>query len=88
MPKIIYIDHAGERREVEAKNGASIMEVAVQNMVPGIDADCGEPALARLAMFMSAKPSCPSLKKKTTWKIPCSTSQKVFRIILASAVKF
>ena len=34
-------DHAGERREVEAKNGASIMEVAVQNMVPGIDADCG-----------------------------------------------
>ena len=41
MPKIIYIDHAGERREVEAKNGASIMEVAVQNMVPGIDADCG-----------------------------------------------
>ena len=41
MPKIIFIDHAGERREVEAKNGASIMEVAVQNMVPGIDADCG-----------------------------------------------
>ena len=41
MPKIIFIDHAGERLEVEAKNGASIMEVAVQNMVPGIDADCG-----------------------------------------------
>ena len=41
MPKIIFIDHAGERREVEAKNGTSVMEAAVQNMVPGIDADCG-----------------------------------------------
>ena len=41
MPKIIFIDHAGDRREIEAKTGASIMEVAVQNMVPGIDADCG-----------------------------------------------
>ena len=41
MPKIIFIDHAGERREVEAKNGTSVMEAAVQNMIPGIDADCG-----------------------------------------------
>lgn len=41
MPKIIYIDHAGTAREVEAKNGTSIMEAAVQNGIPGIDADCG-----------------------------------------------
>ena len=41
MPKIIFIDHTGERRDVEAKNGTSVMEAAVQNMVPGIDADCG-----------------------------------------------
>lgn len=41
MPKIIYIDHEGTSREVEAKNGTSIMEAAVQNMIPGIDADCG-----------------------------------------------
>jgi 2Fe-2S ferredoxin len=41
MPKIIFIDHAGERREVDAKNGTSVMEAAVQNMIPGIDADCG-----------------------------------------------
>jgi len=41
MPKIIFIDHSGDRREVEAKNGTSIMEAAVQNMIPGIDADCG-----------------------------------------------
>lgn len=41
MPKIIYIDAEGTSREVEAKNGTSIMEAAVQNMIPGIDADCG-----------------------------------------------
>ena len=41
MPKILFIDHTGATREVEAKKGASIMEAAVQNMIPGIDADCG-----------------------------------------------
>ena len=41
MPKILFTDHGGETREVEAKSGMSIMEAAVQNMVPGIDADCG-----------------------------------------------
>ena len=41
MPKIIYIDNEGTSREVEAKAGTSIMEAAVQNMIPGIDADCG-----------------------------------------------
>ncbi|MBC6403117.1 MAG: (2Fe-2S)-binding protein [Hyphomonadaceae bacterium] len=41
MPKITFIDHTGTSRNVEAKNGASIMEAAVQNMIPGIDADCG-----------------------------------------------
>jgi len=41
MPKIIFTDHAGTSREVETKAGTSIMEAAVQNMIPGIDADCG-----------------------------------------------
>ncbi len=41
MPRIIYIDHAGTSRDVETKAGTSIMEAAVQNMIPGIDADCG-----------------------------------------------
>ena len=41
MPKITYIDSDGTSRDVDAKNGSSIMEAAVQNMIPGIDADCG-----------------------------------------------
>lgn len=41
MPKVIFVDHEGNRREIEAKQGTTIMEAAVQNLVPGIDADCG-----------------------------------------------
>ncbi len=41
MTKITFIDHEGTKREVEAKPGQTIMEAAVANMIPGIDADCG-----------------------------------------------
>ena len=41
MPKIKYIDDNGKEREVEVPLGWSVMECAVKNLVPGIDADCG-----------------------------------------------
>ena len=41
MPKSTYIDVSGEERTVEVKNGLTVMEGAVQNNIPGIDADCG-----------------------------------------------
>ena len=41
MPKVTYIDHTGQERTVEAREGASVMETAVRNDIPGIDADCG-----------------------------------------------
>ena len=41
MPKITYIEHNGKSHEIDVSNGLSIMEGAVQNNVPGIDADCG-----------------------------------------------
>lgn len=41
MPKVIFIEHNGTTRSVEAELGASIMETAVSNLVPGIDGDCG-----------------------------------------------
>lgn len=41
MPKITYIDQAGTERTVEVPEGWSVMEGAVKNAVPGIDADCG-----------------------------------------------
>ena len=41
MPKITYIEFNGKSHTVEVKNGLSVMEGAVQNNIPGIDADCG-----------------------------------------------
>jgi ferredoxin, 2Fe-2S len=41
MTKIIYVDNDGTERVVEAMNGESVMEAAVKNSIPGIDADCG-----------------------------------------------
>jgi 2Fe-2S ferredoxin len=41
MPKIIYIEHDGKSHTLEVSNGLSVMEGAVQNNIPGIDADCG-----------------------------------------------
>ena len=41
MAKITFIAHNGIERPVEARNGMSVMEVAVNNSIPGIDADCG-----------------------------------------------
>ena len=41
MAKITFIQHDGKEQTVEGSNGMSVMETAVKNMVPGIDADCG-----------------------------------------------
>jgi len=41
MPKITYIEHGGKEHKIEVSNGLTVMEGAVQNDIPGIDADCG-----------------------------------------------
>ena len=41
MPKITFIEHSGAKHVVDVPLGLSVMEGAVKNMVPGIDADCG-----------------------------------------------
>ena len=41
MAKITYITQDNQKHEVEVQNGLTVMEGAVQNDIPGIDADCG-----------------------------------------------
>jgi len=41
MPKITYIEFDGTEHTVEVRNGLTVMEGAIKNNVPGIDADCG-----------------------------------------------
>ena len=41
MAKITYIEHDGTSHTIDARPGQSVMEGAVKNNIPGIDADCG-----------------------------------------------
>ena len=41
MARVTYIEHSGQKHEIEIANGLTVMEGAVQNDIPGIDADCG-----------------------------------------------
>ena len=41
MTKITYKDYQGNSKTINVDNGLSVMEGAIQNDVPGIDADCG-----------------------------------------------
>ena len=41
MPKITYKDKDENSKIIEVENGLSVMEGAIQNDIPGIDADCG-----------------------------------------------
>ena len=41
MTKITYKDYLGNSKTINVNNGHSVMEGAIQNEIPGIDADCG-----------------------------------------------
>ena len=41
MAKITFIGADATRYEVEAENGSTVMENAIRNGVPGIEAECG-----------------------------------------------
>jgi 2Fe-2S ferredoxin len=55
MAKITFIEHNGTAHTVEVANGRSVMQAAVDNNVPGIDADCGgECACATCHVYVDA----------------------------------
>jgi len=41
MAKITFIEHDGTEHQVDVQDGLTVMEGAIRNLVPGIDADCG-----------------------------------------------
>jgi ferredoxin, 2Fe-2S len=41
MPQITFIEANGTSRTVEGELGATVMETAIRNAVPGIEAECG-----------------------------------------------
>ena len=55
MVDIVFIDHDGAERKVEARPGSTVMLAAVTNGVPGIDADCG----GSLSLIHISEPTRP-----------------------------
>jgi 2Fe-2S ferredoxin len=41
MTKLTYVAFDGTSFEVDAENGSTVMENAIRNAVPGIEAECG-----------------------------------------------
>jgi 2Fe-2S ferredoxin len=41
MVQITFIDAAGQSRTIAGEEGATVMETALKNNVPGIEAECG-----------------------------------------------
>jgi ferredoxin, 2Fe-2S len=55
MAKITYIEHNGTAHVVDVPAGKSVMQGAVDNNIPGIDADCGgECACATCHVYIDA----------------------------------
>ncbi len=55
MPKITYIERIGKSHTIDIPKGLSVMEGAIQNNVPGIDADCGGSMACATCQFMSKR---------------------------------
>ena len=41
MPKITYIDTDGTSRTIDGEIGSTVMETAIKQGIPGIEAECG-----------------------------------------------
>jgi len=41
MPKVIYMSHTGDRKEIDVPVGTTVMAAALQNGIDGIVAECG-----------------------------------------------
>lgn len=41
MAAVIFVAHDGEKHEAALVEGRSLMQIATDNAVPGIDGDCG-----------------------------------------------
>ena len=47
MAVVTFVSHDGKKHEVPFQEGQSLMQVATNNAVPGIDGDCGGEAAVR-----------------------------------------
>ncbi len=79
MVKIIYADHSGTEREVDANIGESVMEAAVRNNIRALMLTVAARARARHAMSMWTLNFCRKPASRKLWNNPCSILLMAFR---------
>jgi 2Fe-2S ferredoxin len=68
MPKITYIDSSGTDRTVDAELGSTVMETAIRNNIPGIEAECGGAcACATCHVYVDAANAASGMTGGETW---------------------
>jgi 2Fe-2S ferredoxin len=78
MPGVTYIEFDGAEHTVEVAIGTTLMRGAVENDVPGINADCGgQCACATCHIYVDAAwLDKPGLPEPAARKPPCSASRR------------
>ena len=75
MTKLTFIDASGQSRSVEAQVGSTVMETALRNSIPGIEAECGGAcACATCHVYVAQEwmPRPPARRRR--WRRTCSIS--------------
>src|SRR6185503_12134898 len=80
MTKLTFIAHDGTQFDVDAENGSTVMENAIRNAVPGIEAECGGAcACATCHVYVdeawTAEVGEPERWKRTCWTSPTTSSR-------------
>ena len=77
MAKITYIEDDGTEHAIDVENGMTVMEGAIQNSIPGIDADCGGACACATCHVYVDEPWLAGLPEKSegeTEMLECATA--------------
>lgn len=83
MAKITYIEHDGTEHVIDVKTGLSVMEGAVKNNVPGIDADCGGACACATCHVYVDEAWRSKTGTKSAMESSCSTSPRTSKTTAA-----
>lgn len=75
MPAVTYVQADGSRHRVEVSVGTSLMQGALDNMIPGIEGDCGG---------LCACGTCHAYVSES-WQAQCEPADELERGILEFA---
>ena len=93
MAKITYIEFNGTPHEVEVPSGLSVMEGAIDNNIPGIEAECGGAcSCATCHVYVdpawvetTGSSTSPVVRARSKLRVHCSADEEANRSSCCSA---